>query len=132
MRHINALGPEKVPRDDEFHFRDRAKVLVDKWHEMLNASKTHEAPPAKVPSPNGTKANGTGKKSKKEPVVKDGEKKEEDSMDVDADATKEETTPPAAESEKADDVQQPNDDHADEQGVGDESVLADVTMSEAA
>jgi hypothetical protein len=31
MRHIAALGPEKVPRDNEFKFRDRAKVLVEKY-----------------------------------------------------------------------------------------------------
>lgn len=39
MRHINLLEPSKVPRDDEFKFRDRAKALVDKWHEILNANK---------------------------------------------------------------------------------------------
>ena len=36
MRHIYALPKEKVPRDDEFKFRDRAKVLVDRWHEVLS------------------------------------------------------------------------------------------------
>lgn len=39
MRHIAILTPEKVPRDDEFNFRDRAKALVDKWHQILNANK---------------------------------------------------------------------------------------------
>ena len=47
MRHINALSKDKVPRDDEFHFKDRAKALVDKWHEILNENK------------GGSKANGT-------------------------------------------------------------------------
>jgi len=30
---------DKVPRDDEFHFRSRAKALVDKWHVILTANK---------------------------------------------------------------------------------------------
>ncbi|KAJ7748220.1 hypothetical protein DFH07DRAFT_830462 [Mycena maculata] len=42
MRHIHLLEAGKVPRDDEFKFRDRAKALVDKWHQILNANK--EAP----------------------------------------------------------------------------------------
>ncbi|KAK7050101.1 PWWP domain-containing protein [Favolaschia claudopus] len=39
MRHINLLEPARVPRDDEFHFRDRAKALVDRWQDVLAASK---------------------------------------------------------------------------------------------
>lgn len=43
MRHIAILAHEKVPRDDEFKFRDRAKALVDKWHQILNANKPNGA-----------------------------------------------------------------------------------------
>ncbi|KAF8186139.1 hypothetical protein K438DRAFT_1765472 [Mycena galopus ATCC 62051] len=43
MRHIHLLEPAKVPRDDEFHFRDRAKALVDKWHGILNSNSTKPA-----------------------------------------------------------------------------------------
>ncbi|KAJ6580360.1 hypothetical protein DFH09DRAFT_1145840 [Mycena vulgaris] len=43
MRHIHLLEESKVPRDDEFNFRERAKALVDKWHEILNANKAPEA-----------------------------------------------------------------------------------------
>ncbi|KAJ3509855.1 hypothetical protein NLJ89_g5000 [Agrocybe chaxingu] len=39
MRHIAAQPEEKVPRDGEFKFRARAKALVDKWHQILNANK---------------------------------------------------------------------------------------------
>nr|GAT55581.1 predicted protein [Mycena chlorophos] len=39
MRHVHLLEPERVPRDAEFRFRDRAKVLVDRWTEMLNEDK---------------------------------------------------------------------------------------------
>ncbi|KAJ7249121.1 hypothetical protein B0H12DRAFT_1019877, partial [Mycena haematopus] len=35
MRHIHLLDAYKVPRDEEFHFRDRAKALVDKCHETV-------------------------------------------------------------------------------------------------
>jgi hypothetical protein len=42
MRHIAALSTEKVPRDDEFKFRTRAKSMVDKWHAILGASKGSE------------------------------------------------------------------------------------------
>ncbi|KAF8186140.1 hypothetical protein K438DRAFT_1039605 [Mycena galopus ATCC 62051] len=38
MRHINLLPPNRVPRDDEFHFRDRAGALVNKWHKLLNSN----------------------------------------------------------------------------------------------
>ncbi|KAJ7049940.1 hypothetical protein C8F01DRAFT_1181036 [Mycena amicta] len=36
---IDYLTVCKVPRDAEFHFRDRAKALVDHWHQILNANK---------------------------------------------------------------------------------------------
>ncbi|KAL4073811.1 hypothetical protein J3A83DRAFT_4357782 [Scleroderma citrinum] len=56
MRHIAALTPEKVPRDEEFHFRTRAKALVDKWHTILGSSKTTEG--GGETAPNGTSAEG--------------------------------------------------------------------------
>jgi hypothetical protein len=43
MRHIAALTVDKVPKDDEFKFRDRAKVLVDKWHQILSSNKPNGA-----------------------------------------------------------------------------------------
>jgi len=49
MRHIAALPEEKIPRDSEFRFRTRAKDLVDKWHQILNANK----PANESPNPNG-------------------------------------------------------------------------------
>jgi len=39
MRHIHLQPSDKIPRDDEFHFRSRAKALVDKWHVILSANK---------------------------------------------------------------------------------------------
>ncbi|KAF7322183.1 PWWP domain-containing protein [Mycena kentingensis (nom. inval.)] len=40
MRHIHVVPVGQIPRDAEFHFRDRAKALVDRWHQILNANKT--------------------------------------------------------------------------------------------
>ncbi|KAJ6528499.1 hypothetical protein B0H19DRAFT_1194569 [Mycena capillaripes] len=48
MRHIHLLEPAKVPCDDEFKFRDRAKALVDKWHGILNANKATDGESAAV------------------------------------------------------------------------------------
>ena len=35
MRHIALLDSSKVPRDDEFSFRERAGALVNKWHDII-------------------------------------------------------------------------------------------------
>jgi hypothetical protein len=35
MRHITNLEPDKVPKDDHYEFRNRARTLVDKWHLIL-------------------------------------------------------------------------------------------------
>ena len=44
MRHIAAIDDGKIPRDDEYRFRTRAKDLVDKWHQILNANKQNGSP----------------------------------------------------------------------------------------
>ncbi|KAJ7219657.1 hypothetical protein B0H12DRAFT_1241466 [Mycena haematopus] len=43
MRHIHRLDAINVPRDEEFHFRDRAQALVDKWNELLNSNSPVDA-----------------------------------------------------------------------------------------
>lgn len=46
MRHVASLVDDKIPpRDDEFKFRARAKGLVDKWHQILNANKAANGSP---------------------------------------------------------------------------------------
>ena len=64
MRHIAVLTPEDVPRDGDFHFRDRAKALVEKWRQILNANKRNGA------DGSGPNANGTADEADKaaEPV----------------------------------------------------------------
>ena len=44
MRHISLLEPAKIPQDDEFQFRDRAKALVDKWSKMLHHENRDHGP----------------------------------------------------------------------------------------
>jgi hypothetical protein len=41
MRHIAAPSQERIPRDSEFGFRDRAKILADRWQEVLDPSKAN-------------------------------------------------------------------------------------------
>lgn len=41
MRHIAALADDKVPRDSEFQFKDRAQALVNKWHNTIQSDKAN-------------------------------------------------------------------------------------------
>ncbi|KAK7433763.1 hypothetical protein VKT23_020590 [Stygiomarasmius scandens] len=112
MRHITALDLEKVPKDDEFKFRERAKAPADKWHQILGPS------PATKSTTNGGGDPATGEAK---PVNGDAVTKDVSMMDIpavngDSDPegeSKTEATPPAAEGDNA----------------GDMSVLADVTVS---
>jgi TFIIS helical bundle-like domain len=68
MRHIQSQGDGKIPRDDEFKFKDRAKALVEKWHQILNSNKS----------------NGTASTTAKGDEATIGTDPETDNMDVDA------------------------------------------------
>ncbi|KAH8118973.1 Tudor/PWWP/MBT [Phellopilus nigrolimitatus] len=110
MRHIAALEPPKVPRDDEFKFKDRAQALVNKWHTTIN------------------KVNGSA-----EPKATDVEKSVlNDAIPLSAatDAGKNDADGEAEAEAEGEKVEE------DVPGVGDmtigESALGDVTMSEAA
>ncbi|KAK7034927.1 hypothetical protein R3P38DRAFT_2771985 [Favolaschia claudopus] len=39
MRHILLLESSRIPRDDEFHFHDRARGLVEKWQGVTSLSR---------------------------------------------------------------------------------------------
>lgn len=87
MRHIAALEGDKIPRDAEFKFKDRAQALVNKWHQTISTNK-----------PNGT--NGTvDEPLSRAPAAKDeGEDMEVDKAEVsDAPAAAESAEPGAAE-----------------------------------
>ncbi|KAF7790076.1 hypothetical protein EIP86_001026 [Pleurotus ostreatoroseus] len=109
MRHIHALPAEKAPRDDEYKFRERAKVLVDKWHDILNVSKANGDGTVRKPAANGkahseeagakgANANGKEASPSQEPVpaAEKAEKKDADAMDVDAAEAKDEKKEEAA------------------------------------
>jgi len=109
MRHIAALDDGKIPGDDEFNFRTRAKNLVDKWHQILNANKPTTGSPTVSPG----QANGKSDKeiTKEEDVITNGTKNIElNGTNVDHGEGNEE------------------DANAE---IADVSMLADVTMSEA-
>ena len=103
MRHIHVLSDEKVPRDAEVKFRERAKVLVDKWHDIL-------------------KVNGASESGK---PATNGARKPADSEDAAPIAN-------GKEAKDADVAMKTADDETPTNGAGDESMLADVTMSEIA
>ena len=41
MRHIAGLSDEKVPRDEEFKFKERAQALVDRWQLLAHSRKAN-------------------------------------------------------------------------------------------
>ncbi|GLB44947.1 putative PWWP domain containing protein [Lyophyllum shimeji] len=59
MRHITLLPEDRVPRDAEFRFRERARALVERWQLVLGAGRTE----MKGQEVNG---NGNGKEGKEE------------------------------------------------------------------
>jgi len=70
MRHIHMQQPDKIPRDDEFQFRSRAKALVDKWHVIVSANK--EAGPGANGTPAGSSPTAPSKADKVEEDVPNG------------------------------------------------------------
>jgi len=103
MRHIAALDDGKIPDDDEYNFRTRAKNLADKWHQILN---TTGSPAASTGQANGK----TDKEdAQDEDVVTNGTK------NIDLNGTT---------------VDQGNEEDANAD-IADVSLLADVTMSQA-
>ncbi|KII92944.1 hypothetical protein PLICRDRAFT_37754 [Plicaturopsis crispa FD-325 SS-3] len=113
MRHIAVLALEKIPKDEEYHFRERAQTLVDQWHVILNANKTNGSGSDTAKPVNDVEAALTTA------ATANGNDHEDGAMQVDA---KGETESPTAE----------NAETADAPADPDTSVLADVTMSEAA
>lgn len=66
------LKLENIPKEDEFNFKSRSQVLLDKWNKLLTA----DAPTAPSAEANGV--NGSAKEEKKEaaPSKTNGVKKE--------------------------------------------------------
>ena len=70
MRHIHRQPLDKVPRDEEFQIRSRAKALVDKWDAILNAYK--EAGPGANGTPAGPSLTALSKVDRAEEDVPNG------------------------------------------------------------
>lgn len=114
MRHIHALNASKIPRNEEFHFKERAKVLIDKWGVLLPKAQPN-GEKGETPAANGTPVaaatNGKKGAAKASPAKDESPAAmDQDAKSGDADAIADDEAPAGAE----------------------ESMLADVTMSEAA
>ena len=70
MRHIHRQPLDKVPHDEEFQIRSRAKALVDKWDAILNAYK--EAGPGANGTPAGPSLTALSKVDRAEEDVPNG------------------------------------------------------------
>ncbi|KAA1475097.1 hypothetical protein DENSPDRAFT_783049 [Dentipellis sp. KUC8613] len=144
MRHIYLQPAEKIPRDEEFQFRERARVLINKWQAILNAAKEAEGG---APAANG---NGTAKKEADAAPAPAAPAADTDTKMEDAPAAavpapaapaKEPVQPPTEDAKM--DTEEPaaapapaaapETNGATDTALadGDTSVLADVTMSEA-
>jgi hypothetical protein len=76
MRHISKLEGD-IPSEDQYHFRERAQVLVDKWGKLAGSSKANG-------SDDGAKeVNGKDEDHVGDLTVLDGDAKADATMDVD-------------------------------------------------
>ena len=86
MRHIYNLPEDKLPRNAEFKFKERAKTLVEKWHDILNASKSNGEGTVRKPAANGkahSEEAGAKEDKEKSPSQEPPAKALSDAMDID-------------------------------------------------
>ncbi|KAK0209346.1 hypothetical protein DFS33DRAFT_1380819 [Desarmillaria ectypa] len=107
MRHIAALAEEKIPNDNKYKFHGRAKALVDRWQQVLNANKNEST-------------NGVTEGTAKMDLNGNGNASGEDKKKVSGAASAVPHT------------EEPLSALPGAYGAGDVSMLGDVTMSEAA
>ncbi|KAM5384019.1 hypothetical protein ACJA88_003174 [Fusarium oxysporum] len=77
------LKLESIPREDDFHFKDRSKVLLDQWTQLLATENTTPAPDA---------TNGVNGKSEAKPDDKKDDSGKETTEEPKPEATKTEET----------------------------------------
>ncbi|TRM57681.1 hypothetical protein BD626DRAFT_514189 [Schizophyllum amplum] len=139
MKHIVQLGKDKKPRDDEFHFTERAQKLIDAWNPKgADGKGKSEAPEAngdaskadvKMDSGDVKMDMGDEKMGDDEKDAEgdaDGEKKADGEMKVETTEMTDETA-----AMNLNGTATPAAEDADAPADADESMLADVTMSEA-
>ncbi|WXC55444.1 hypothetical protein SNK03_001395 [Fusarium graminearum] len=101
------LKLESIPREDEFHFKDRSQVLLDKWNKLLTAE---------TAAPAGESTNGVNGNSEAKPD----EKKD--------DSGKETTEEPKSEAPK---VSEPKVEKTDEDGKSEEEKIEETPQASA-
>lgn len=101
------LKLESIPREDEFHFKDRSQVLLDKWNKLLTAE---------TAAPAGESTNGVNGNSEAKPD----EKKD--------DSGKETTEEPKSEAPK---VSEPKVEKPDEDGKSEEEKIEETPQASA-
>ena len=110
MRHIYNLPEDKLPRNAEFKFKERAKTLVEKWHDILNASKSNGEGTVRKPAANGkahSEEAGAKEDKEKSPSQEPPTKALSDAMDIDTkelDAEKDEEKENKEEKEKSEEA----------------------------
>ena len=97
------LKLENIPKEDEFKFKSRSQVLLDKWNKLLAVDGTPTAPAAEV---NGTskapaKANGVSKKGESAEPAKEEASKEDAKEEASKEDAKEESKEAAKSEEPA-------------------------------
>lgn len=86
------LKLNNIPKEEEFKFKPRSQVLLDKWNKLLSADGTPAGAEVNGTGKPAAKANGVKEKSEAaEPAKAKEEKKEEETKEV----SKEDTTEPA-------------------------------------
>jgi hypothetical protein len=97
------LKLESIPREEEFHFKDRSQVLLDKWNKLLTAESTNGVNGKSEAKPE-EKNDDSGKKASEEPksdTPKASEPKAEKPDEADkSEEEKIEETPQASASEE--------------------------------
>ncbi|KAL2134752.1 hypothetical protein VTI74DRAFT_10908 [Chaetomium olivicolor] len=88
------LKLENIPKEEEFKFKPRSQVLLDKWNKLLAVDGTPATPAAEV---NGTSKKANGVKEKSEATEPAKAKEEEAGKEDPKEEAKSEETPEAAE-----------------------------------
>ncbi|KAG5640837.1 hypothetical protein DXG03_006877 [Asterophora parasitica] len=154
MRHITLLKPDRLPRDAEFRFRDRAQALVERWQTQLGTREPKDGvkdeEPKEEAKPNGSAvvADAGAVEGAAKPVVKKDEERSvtegaaaldlngTGAADADADGDAD-ITAPTTDADAPGEVDGQAEAEADAPGEvdapadADTSVPGDITMSEA-
>jgi hypothetical protein len=95
------LKLDSIPREDEFHFKNRSQALLDKWTKLLAG----DGAPAAISAPNGvngtTESTADDKASGANGVKEDAEETKTEAADADAEPKTEADAPDSDEKDKS-------------------------------